>query len=129
MGDGIQAISGDAGIITGLELEKLDKPISVYNLDVEDFHSYFVGSGLLAHNVSCKSGWKDNPDTPINKQLQGTGQIPPLRTNPNMKGVDVDALLQETPKAIEQLAKEGKITAKILKAIKKAFEGRKFNRR
>ena len=47
VGDSIQAISGDAGIVTGLELEKLDKPISVYNLDVEDFHSYFVGNGVL----------------------------------------------------------------------------------
>ena len=49
MGDSIQAISGDAGIVTGLELEKLDRPISVYNLDVEDFHSYFV-EGVLVHN-------------------------------------------------------------------------------
>ena len=51
VGDGIQAISGDAGIVTGLKLEKLDKPISVYNLDVEDFHSYFVADGVLVHNV------------------------------------------------------------------------------
>ena len=55
VGDGIQAISGDAGIVTGLELEKLDKPISVYNLDVEDFHSYFVAGGVLVHNV-CTQG-------------------------------------------------------------------------
>ena len=51
VGDSIQAISGDAGIVTGLVLEKLDKPISVYNLDVEDFHSYFVADGVLVHNV------------------------------------------------------------------------------
>ena len=50
VGDSIQAISGDAGIVTGLVLEKLDKPISVYNLDVEDFHSYFVADGVLVHN-------------------------------------------------------------------------------
>ena len=55
VGDGIQAISGDAGIVTGLKLEKLDKPISVYNLDVEDFHSYFVADGVLVHN-GCKPG-------------------------------------------------------------------------
>ena len=50
VGDGIQAISGDAGIVTGLKLEKLDQPIPVYNLDVEDFHSYFVADGVLVHN-------------------------------------------------------------------------------
>ena len=55
VGDGIQAISGDAGIVTGLKLEKLDKPIPVYNLDVEDFHSYFVADGVLVHNV-CTQG-------------------------------------------------------------------------
>ena len=37
--------------MTGLKLEKLDQPISVYNLDVEDFHSYFVADGVLVHNV------------------------------------------------------------------------------
>ena len=49
VGDSIQAISGDAGVVTSLELEKLDRPIFVYNLDVEDFHSYFV-EGVLVHN-------------------------------------------------------------------------------
>ena len=55
VGDCIHAISGDAGVVTGLELEKLDKPISVYNLDVEGFHSYFVTGGVLVHN-RCKPG-------------------------------------------------------------------------
>ncbi len=55
VGDSIQTISGDAGVVTGLELEKLDKPISVYNLEVEDFHSYFVADGVLVHNV-CTQG-------------------------------------------------------------------------
>ena len=50
VGDSIQTISGDAGIVTGLELEKLDRPIFVYNLDIEDFHSYFVADGVLVHN-------------------------------------------------------------------------------
>ena len=55
VGDSIQAISGDAGVVTGLELEKLDRPISVYNLDVEDFHSYFVADGVLVHNAGCNN--------------------------------------------------------------------------
>ena len=55
MGDSIQTISGDAGIVTGLELEKLDRPIFVYNLDIEDLHSYFVADGVLVHNV-CTQG-------------------------------------------------------------------------
>ena len=56
VGDSIQAISGDAGIVTGLKLEKLNKPISVYNLEVEGFHSYFVAGGVLVHNKKYPSG-------------------------------------------------------------------------
>ena len=51
VGDAIQALSGDAGVVTGLRLEKLESPIPVYNLDVEDFHSYFVAGGVLVHNM------------------------------------------------------------------------------
>ncbi len=59
VGDSLQVISGDAGGVTGLNREKLDKPIPVYNLDVEDFHSYFVGSGVLVHN-KCLNNAKAN---------------------------------------------------------------------
>jgi len=52
--------------VTGLVLEKLDKPISVYNLDVEDLHSYFVGSGVLVHKVvnpeTLREQWTRNRD-------------------------------------------------------------------
>ena len=61
VGDSIQAISGDAGIVTGLELEKLDKPIFVYNLDIEDFHSYFVADGMLVHN---RCGYENHHSIP-----------------------------------------------------------------
>ena len=61
VGDSIQAISGDAGIVTGLKLEKLNKPISVYNLEVEGFHSYFVADGMLVHN-RCKRDQKQFRD-------------------------------------------------------------------
>ena len=72
VGDGIQAISGDAGIVTGLKLEKLDKPIPVYNLDVEDFHSYFV-EGILVHN---RCSWLD--------KLKKNGQtVPDGMTKPH----------------------------------------------
>jgi hypothetical protein len=42
-------LDGDTGTVTGFKIEKLDKPISVYNLEVEDFHTYFV-EDLLVHN-------------------------------------------------------------------------------
>jgi hypothetical protein len=53
VGDEVHTLDGDAGTVTGFKIEKLDKPLSVYNLEVKDFQSYFVGDGVLVHN-GCK---------------------------------------------------------------------------
>ena len=66
IGDAFHALSDDVGIVTGLTLEKLAAPVLVYNLEVEDFQSYFVGDGVLVHN-KC---WRD-------KILEATGQPKP----------------------------------------------------
>jgi hypothetical protein len=47
-----------------------------------------------------------------------------LRNNPNLRGVNIEELIQKTPEEVVQMAKDGKITQKTLKQIKKAFEGR-----
>ena len=61
---------------------------------------------------------------PIIKQLTGKGQLRNLRNNPNLRGVNIEELIQKTPEEVVQMAKDGKITQKTLKQIKKAFEGR-----
>ncbi|MBQ2824139.1 MAG: hypothetical protein IJF18_06145 [Oscillospiraceae bacterium] len=52
--DSLYRLTGETiteGEVTDLELEKLAEPITVYNLEVEDFHTYFVGEyGVLVHN-------------------------------------------------------------------------------
>jgi hypothetical protein len=55
VGDEVHTLDGDAGTVTGFKLEKLDGPMPVYNFEVEDFQSYFVGNGVLVHNV-CLQG-------------------------------------------------------------------------
>lgn len=51
VGDILYTADGDEVEVTDLELEKLAEPITVYNLEVEDFHTYFVGEyGVLVHN-------------------------------------------------------------------------------
>ena len=60
----------------------------------------------------------------IIKQLMGKGQLRNLRNNPNLKGVNIEELIQKTPEELLQMTKDGKITQKTLKQIKKAFEGR-----
>ncbi|MDE6005112.1 MAG: HINT domain-containing protein [Oscillospiraceae bacterium] len=44
-----------SAFITGSDFEELDEIIQVYNLEVEDFHSYFVGeNSILVHNMYPK---------------------------------------------------------------------------
>ncbi len=43
---------GSYGIIKSIKVEKLSKPETTYNFEVEDFHTYFVGeSEVLVHNA------------------------------------------------------------------------------
>jgi hypothetical protein len=51
-GDEVHMLNGNTGTMTGLKFDKTDKPIPVYNLEVEDFQTYFV-EDLLVHN-SCR---------------------------------------------------------------------------
>ena len=52
VGDILYTADGDEVEVTDIELEKLAEPILVYNLEVEDFHTYFVGEyGVLVHNT------------------------------------------------------------------------------
>lgn len=57
---------GTKAVITDVVTEGLEEPVAVYNFEVKDFHTYFVGdSGVLVHN-KCVIVEQDNPT--------GTGQ-------------------------------------------------------
>ncbi len=50
IGDTLVTADGDEVEVTDVEIEKLAEPVLVYNLEVEDFHTYFVGEyGVLVH--------------------------------------------------------------------------------
>ena len=52
VGDEVFNLDGTTSVVLGSAIEKLDEPVLVYNLEVEDFHSYFVGCvPVLVHNV------------------------------------------------------------------------------
>ena len=62
VGDEIYQLDGSIAVVTGSQFEKLDVPVKVYNLNVEDFHSYFVGDvPVLVHNYGGSSD--DTPNT------------------------------------------------------------------
>lgn len=61
IGNTLVTADGDEVEVTDIEIEKLAEPILVYNLEVEDFHTYFVGEyGVLVHNVCIGVNIKDD---------------------------------------------------------------------
>jgi hypothetical protein len=69
------------------------------------------------------------PDIPIQIQLAGLGQLRDLRTNPNLKGIDINFLLAQTPHQLAELRDSGEINSKTYRQIMKAFEGRDLGKR
>ena len=57
-GDEVYRLDGSTAVVTGSELERLTETIKVYNLEVEDYHTYFVGDvPVLVHNY--EKAYKD----------------------------------------------------------------------
>ena len=44
---------GSYGIIEAVRAIRYDKPQATYNFEVADFHTYYVGNGVLVHNKNC----------------------------------------------------------------------------
>ena len=54
-GDKLQLLNGDYVIIEQIQHELLESPVKVYNFEVEDFHTYYVGdTEVLVHNQCYK---------------------------------------------------------------------------
>jgi hypothetical protein len=86
-GDRLQLVNGEYVIVEQVQHEILELPIKVYNFEVEDFHTYYVGnSNVLVHNYCGERGvggkgwvgdktWKQNVKTVANggtiKNLNG----------------------------------------------------------
>ena len=57
-GDRLQLLNGQYVVVEQIQHELLEDPVFVYNFEVEDFHTYYVGSdSVLVHNKCvAKSG-------------------------------------------------------------------------
>ena len=54
VGDKVLLSNGEYGIIQSVKVEELSCPETTYNLEVEDFHTYYVGErSVCVHNVGC----------------------------------------------------------------------------
>ncbi|CAM3317572.1 type IV secretion protein Rhs [Paenibacillus taichungensis] len=57
VGDKLKKADGSNLTIDYVETVKLDKPVTVYNFTVADFHTYYVTDlGIWVHNTNCFSG-------------------------------------------------------------------------
>ena len=60
-GDRLQLLNGEYVIIEQVQHEIFEAPVTVYNFEVEDFHTYYVSdSAILVHNT-CK------PTSPVTR--------------------------------------------------------------
>ena len=56
-GDILVLVNGEYVIVEKVQHEILEAPVTVYNFNVSDYHTYYVAdSGVLVHN-SCKGNW------------------------------------------------------------------------
>ena len=70
-GDILVLQNGEYVIVEKIQHEILEEPIAVYNFEVEDFHTYYVGdSSVLVHNANCKPMGIQKGNAPRNNQAQ-----------------------------------------------------------
>ena len=59
----LKCLDGGRETITGIRVEWLEEAITVYNFEVADYHTYYVGDGdVLVHNTCSKAGTSKNPN-------------------------------------------------------------------
>ena len=64
-GDLLVLQTGEVAPIQGIRIEYLEEPIKVYNLEIDEYHVYFVGSSrVLVHNACGDS----NEEQPTRRQ-------------------------------------------------------------
>ena len=56
VGDKLLDVNGNVLLVENFGVELTEKPVEVYNFQVEDFHTYLVGEcGVWVHNKNCPS--------------------------------------------------------------------------
>ena len=59
-GDILVLVNGEYVVVEKVQHEILESPVTVYNFQVEDYHTYYVANGVLVHNSCTKS-----PEMPL----------------------------------------------------------------
>lgn len=84
---------GTKAVITDVVTEGLEEPVAVYNFEVKDFHTYFVGdSGVLVHNVCDGTYGEQGGHHPVAKSAFSGAE-----------GYDADAALTMSNQMLDEL--------------------------
>ncbi len=114
-GDVLVLSNGELVTVEWIDHEILESPINVYNFEVTDFHTYFVGeSGILVHNgkkcTTIDSAELDDDNVTVGRwmnedeyeKMLSTGEIQPSPKDPQVKHVaypsNPDAFGRQAPK-------------------------------
>jgi len=57
-GDILVLVNGEYVVVEKVQHEILEAPVTVYNFNVEDYHTYYVANGVLVHN-RCNGNWAE----------------------------------------------------------------------
>ena len=73
-GDALLMEDGRSVYVNKVRIEKLDESIKVYNLEIDELHTYFVAGGVLVHNGCTKNNYREkyieqNPNMPRDYQV------------------------------------------------------------
>ena len=89
-GDRLQLLNGEYVIVEQVQHEILEAPVTVYNFEVEGFHTYYVGEqSLLVHNRCGDDLLPDDFSTGRTKPLNITEQVAmkSVKSNPSVGNV------------------------------------------
>ena len=54
VGDELLDVNENVLLVENFDVELTEEPVKVYNFEVEDFHTYYVGEySVCVHNVGC----------------------------------------------------------------------------
>lgn len=82
-GDILVLVNGEYVVVEKVQHEIIDESVIVYNFSVEDYHTYYVSSGVLVHNTCPNPNGKKGSAAHQNK-------VNEIGTDLQAKGYNVD---------------------------------------
>ena len=87
VGDRLISVNGEDLIVEDYYIKLTEEPVSVYNFQVEDFHTYFVGDcSVWVHNKNCKPR---SPKSDVVEKVENADGSITYTKNINGKNVNV----------------------------------------